>query len=190
MPRLRKNWELDRRRLEILLRALHEDPEVAAQRYPELHVRLETYFRFNSGEDPSLLADIVIERLAAKLEEDLASAGGAKIPADKVHAYAFGIARTVKQEHWRARVVPQIQPARPSERHLDHDCLERALASIPSSDLETLESYYATENEVAAHRVALAGRLGLTPDNLRQRVRRSALAVLAFYRQCLERKIF
>src|SRR5262245_12381330 len=93
MPRHRKDWDLNTERLDRLLRLLGED------RYTRLHSRFAEYVRNNSSCDPEHVADVIIDRLAAKLEES-------QIPSVEIERYAYKIAQLVLQE--QIRIVGKV----------------------------------------------------------------------------------
>lgn len=164
ISRGRKRWDLDHDALEALLDALGPDRAEAGRNYEELRRRLTDLFAWEGCENPDLLTDQALNRVARKLAE------GAEIP--HLDRFAFGIARFLVQEDLRdrrnrtaaLRELPNFNPAGASETTLA--ALEECLAELPEANRRLIESYYSGD------RGELARELGISLNALRNRAMR------------------
>jgi DNA-directed RNA polymerase specialized sigma24 family protein len=151
---------------ERLLLALGADRESAGDRYLELHRQLADYFAWQGSEFPDELADETLNRLARKLVEGE--------PIQSPSRFAFGIARLVAREDRRfhatrenalrkVREMDQRTVREPSHMGDLWECL----AALDADSRSLITNYYAEDD-----REALARRLGLTLNALRNRAMR------------------
>jgi DNA-directed RNA polymerase specialized sigma24 family protein len=161
----RKRWELDREGWEALLSALAPDRDVAGQKYEDLRRRLINLFAWEQCEVPDHLADEVLNRLARKVLE------GVVIP--HLDRYAFGIARFVIQEQTRTQrnrdaAVRELQASAPQsgQNWATLDAMQGCVDLLPAERRDLIERYYSED------RSALARKLGISPNALRNRAMR------------------
>ncbi len=174
MPRADESGMLTAAGLSRLLERLHADPDEAARAYEHLRRALVRFFEWRGAWPPDECADITIDRLGKRLEEDTSIAD--------VRQYARGIARLVLLERQRrppaeslddGSRLPLVQPPAPDDGDLRRECFERCLAGVPADGRSLLLAYYQGERAVKiANRRRLATSLGLTDNALRSRVQR------------------
>jgi DNA-directed RNA polymerase specialized sigma24 family protein len=159
----RKRWELDREGLDALLAALETDRERAGRKYEDLRRRLINLFAWEQCEAPEDLADEVLNRVSRKVIEG--------VPIPHFDRFAFGIARLVIQEEIRKQrtrqnAVREFPPPSVAPDRTLLDSMRDCLAHLPPDRRELIEHYYAGD------RPALARRLGLSINALRNRALR------------------
>lgn len=159
--------------LRRLLERLHPDPEEASREYEHVRRALGRFFEGRGIWPPDECADVVIDRLARRLEENT--------PIENVRQYAYGVARLVLLEQRRRQPAISIEhidrlaavPARAHDEDPLQDSLERCLAAIPPEGRALLLAYYQGERAAKiASRRKLAAALGLSDNALRSRVQR------------------
>ncbi len=160
--------------LSRLLDRLDPDPDEAARAYEHLRRALLRFFEWRGAWPPDECADITIDRLGRRLEEDT-SIGD-------VRHYAHGIARLVLLERQRRPTaasvddldhLPFVEPAGGDDGDVLRECFDRCLADVPSDGRSLLLAYYEGERAVKiANRRRLASTLGLSENALRSRVQR------------------
>lgn len=158
--------------LSRLLARLHVDPAQAAAEYEHLRRTLIRFFDWRGASPPDECADIAIDRLAKRLEDET--------PVGDVRAYALGIARLVLLERRRMPIVagenelPDVAAAAespPADRLTD--CFDRCLARLDDDERSLLLAYYEGERRSKiANRRQLAAARGLSDNALRSRVQR------------------
>ncbi len=159
---------------ELLLARLDGDPARAGAEFERLRRTLVKFFGWRGAAWPEDCADDTLDRLARKLEEEVAVLD--------LPGFALGIARMVLHESARssARLVPleeadprAVSPrARPDdslERHLD-----RCLEELPQEGRDLVLAYYAAPGGRGKieNRQRLARELRLSDNALRSRVQR------------------
>ena len=175
MPRAGDGGALTAEGLSRLLERLHPDPDEAARAYEHLRRALVRFFEWRGAWPPDECADVTLDRLGRRLEEDTSI--------DDVRQYAHGIARLVLLERQRRPPTESlddvarlrlVQPeAADDEGDSVRECFERCLAGVPADGRSLLLSYYQGERAVKiANRRRLATALGLTDNALRSRVQR------------------
>jgi len=158
-----------------LLARLDPDAERAALEYEKLRRALVKFFDWRGAWPPDECADVVLDRLARKLEEE---AG-----VQDVRSYAHGIARLVLLERRRQPAFSSIDgahdvasvPAAASgdEGERLRDCFDRCLAAIPAEGRSLVVRYYEGERHTKiSNRRRLADTLGVSENGLRSRVHR------------------
>jgi DNA-directed RNA polymerase specialized sigma24 family protein len=176
---------------EALLSRLGDGAESAGAEYEQLRRRLVRFFEWSQSSTPEDLADIVINRVAGKLE--------AGEPVTNVHAYAMGVARFVLKE---SRVGPRLSPlddappsivaARPPSPEDDAEqraaCLDRCLSRMPDANRELVLRYYEGEGRSRIDiRRDLAAKLEVTDRALRLRLYRLRESLQECIHTCLAR---
>lgn len=181
---------LTRESFETLLAFLDEDRNRAGEKYQEIRSRLVKLFECRGVASAEDAADETMDRVARRLAE------GEQIRAANPAAYFHGVARNVLREHWAARdrlaaarplpdelAEPQ-QPDEEADRRLA--CLERCLAELPPETRSLIVAYYRRrEGSKAEARVALAARLGVSPNALWIRAHRIRTRLEECVRKCL-----
>jgi RNA polymerase sigma factor (sigma-70 family) len=161
----RNRSELSREALDRLLGRLDPDREVAGRAYEALRRRLIDLFAWEHSETPEELADEALNRLARRLSEGVAIDGG-------IARYAFGIARLLLQEEFRARrnreaalrEIPMHTGAVEGSETLA--LLVECLDELPPNGRELIQRYYGGQRD------ALARSLGISVNALRNRAMR------------------
>ena len=158
-----------------LLARLHPDDELAALEYEKLRRALVKFFDWRGAWPPDECADIALDRLARKLEEETV--------VKDVRTYAHGIARLVLLERRRQPVFSPIDGTRdfasaPAVPPGDEDellgvCFDRCLAAIPAEGRSLVVRYYEGERHAKiSNRRRLADAFGVSENALRSRVHR------------------
>ncbi len=158
-----------------LLARLDPDAGRAGLEYEKLRRSLVKFFDWRGAWPPDECADVSLDRLARKLEEETV--------VQDVRTYAHGIARLVLLERLRLPVFSQIDethdlagvsPARADdEGELLRDCFDRCLAAIPAEGRSIVVRYYESERQAKiSNRRRLADTLGVSENALRSRVQR------------------
>lgn len=174
---VKKGWVLTPEAFARLLERLHPDPEVAGAQYEETRQNLIGLFRWRGLEFPEELADETLNRVARKIHE------GEEI--ENFAGYVTGVARFVllealkERERARAALESSPQPTitepvyEEDEADLRRACLEKCLASLPAEARSLVLEYYDDEERTRIEqRKALAARLGLEINALRNRALR------------------
>ena len=176
--------ELTAAQFEGLLKRLDADRNRAGEKYEVIRWKLVRFFQWNSCFAAEELVDETLNRLAEKL-----AAGGQEI--SDIAAYAWGIARKVKQEALRkdARTVylgdvPSVENLTGSAR-LPEDAaddltptrrrlkfLRACIRGLSARDRTLLLAYHAPKGRKNEARKQLAKEAGVTSLALRVRVNR------------------
>lgn len=157
-----------------LLARLDRDPARAAQEFERLRRTLTRFFDWRGVSFPDDCADETLDRLAAKLADDVAVLDLA--------GFAHGIARMVLMESTRARareapLDDATLPAPPSPEPADDALarsLEDCLGRLSGTERELVLSYYAGgdgRGKIERRREMARGS-GLSDNALRSRVQR------------------
>ena len=199
MPRtdLRPRWHLDEAAFHRLLEWLDQGTESHGERYVEIRDRLVSYFGRRNCPAPDDLADETLNRVARRLEEQVA------IDDVEPPHYCYIVARFVLLEslRLRAREAASLNDIRadfqstdpPDEgaavRERTMECLEQCLAASSAAERELIREYYRTDEGAAKlQRRRLAERLGLTPNSLAIRAWRLRHRLERCVRECRERR--
>jgi DNA-directed RNA polymerase specialized sigma24 family protein len=181
-----------------LLRKLDLDHDRAGEKYEELRRKLIKYFEWNCCFPAEDLVDVTLDRAAGKLEtEDVRD----------LQAFAWGIAKNVRQEAWkRAGRVLRISDLTGSDNSLLErahpenvvqekisqeqrvKCLRRCMQLLPGWDSELFSQYYDMREDGAVSRLRLADDLGITLPTLRVRINRMRSKLEKCVRQCVTRR--
>lgn len=188
---VKKGWVLTPEAFARLLERLSPDPEVAATEYEATRRNLIGLFRWRGLEFPEELADETLNRVARKLDE------GAEI--ENFQSYVTGVARFVLLEALKERErvrsalesSPQPTTTEPVYEEGQGDarraCLEKCLASLPAEARALVLEYYDDEERTRIEqRKALAARLGLEINALRNRALRIRTKLEDCVRKCLK----
>jgi DNA-directed RNA polymerase specialized sigma24 family protein len=188
---VKKGWVLTPEAFAKLLERLNPDPEVAGAEYEATRQNLIGLFRWRGFEFPEELADETLNRVARKLDE------GAKI--ENFASYVTGVARFVLLEALKERErersafdsSPQSTIAEPIYEEGQEDvrraCLEKCLASLPQEARSLVLEYYDDEERTRIEqRKALAARLGLEINALRNRALRIRTRLEDCVRKCMK----
>jgi DNA-directed RNA polymerase specialized sigma24 family protein len=178
--------------LDALLERLAADGDVAPA-YARLHLRLTTFFRLRFPAEAESLADEVMDRLARRL------GGGTTVLS--LAGYALGIARLVameagarqRKERDAARdAVMELELSRP-EAEFDPaiPALRSCLGGLDPESAALMLEYYGADSGAAriAGRQALAERLGLSLNALRNRALRLRIGLEQCVRERLQAEI-
>ena len=158
-----------------LLERLDADPARAAAEFERLRRTLCKFFDWRGATSPEDAADETLERLARKLEEEVA--------VQDIPAFAHGIARLVLHESQRKEAkqtsldgmelpAPAVTEAPESDVLLQH--LRFCLAALPRDGRDLLLAYYASGDGAPKieGRQRLADQFRLSGNALRSRVQR------------------
>jgi DNA-directed RNA polymerase specialized sigma24 family protein len=156
----------------LLLSRLHADRDQAAAEYERMRRVLVKFFDWRGVERSEECADITIDRLARRLEDE--------VEVHNVQHYALGIARLVALEALRTPLhspldragdVPAV-PAAPQEDERARS-FERCLAEFPDASRKLLLQYYdGGRGQRMSVRQELARALRISEGALRSRVQR------------------
>jgi len=192
MPRKSKDWELNEERWERLMRHLGPDPETAGARYNRLLAKIREYARQNTRWDSDEVAELVMNRLAGKLEEE-------DVKPSHIERYTYMIARFVVQEKRRrfAQIIGEFLPEWvrrwwTNSPGVDKECVEWALAQLPDHQRTLLAEYYPSqvpECGLAEYRSLLAEQLEISSVAVRQRVRDATVKAASLYEACRSKKM-
>jgi DNA-directed RNA polymerase specialized sigma24 family protein len=171
-----------------LLRRLDADPEKAGYEYERLRSRLVRFFEWQRCVAAEDLADIVLTRLANKIEV------GEGI--SNTHAYAMGVARFVLREQSAGptevslddHAVPSRVAAHSRDAGLEirAACLDRCLERLPYRSRDLVLRYYEGEGHTKIEqRRAMAASLQISERALRLRVFRVRESLEACVVECL-----
>lgn len=161
--------DLTQEQFDKLLDWLDADPNAAALKYGNIQLRLIKMFACRGCGEAESLADISIDRVAAKIDWLVANYVG------EPTLYFYGVANKVHLEYLRPKPIPPIPAAVPdredTERELE--CLDHCLAQLLEGNRELAKHYYLGEKKVKINnRKKLAEARGITLDALRIRAHR------------------
>jgi DNA-directed RNA polymerase specialized sigma24 family protein len=175
-----------------LLARLDPNPEQGAAEYENLRRVLVKFFDWRGAWPPEDCADVTLDRLARRLEEN--------IEVLDVRNYALGVARRVFLERQRQPRHASIdehpdlldRPSAPAAAHDPRpDCLDRCLAQLPDDSRLLILEYYAGERRAKiVNRQRLASTNGLSDNALRSRTRRLRERLEACVRGCVASSSF
>lgn len=194
----KRDWALTQGAFQRLLEWLGQNSEPEGECYVEVRRRLVLYFDRKKCLSPDELADETLNRVARRLEEEVA------IISDAPAHYCYIVARLVFLESLRQRQRQEplderlsAHPtasvaARPEaseeekERERRWECLERCIGNLEPEDRELIVSYYRGEEraKIENHR-AMAAKLGVTMNALSIRACRLRDKLEACMHKCL-----
>jgi DNA-directed RNA polymerase specialized sigma24 family protein len=188
-----KKRELTPKAFTQLLAKLDPDPEMAGEKYEKLRRQLIKFFECRRSFIPDELADETLNRLARKIDE------GEEIEKN-VFAFSLGIARFVflealkRPDNRRAEMKELTTVAAPPERGEEDDdlwavCLRECLGGVSEENRELIIEYYQDEGRARIdERKMLAARLGLSPNALFRRAKRTRDKLEECVTRCVKRK--
>ncbi len=167
--------------LERLLALLSPDPERAAELYLHLQRKLTRYFEWNACSNAEEFADEVMDRVARRLLE------GESIQSPV--SYVLGVARRVllesKSKILLLPLAGDVGTVEEPPREGTLACLDDCLEELPPESRAMLLEYYSAESgERIRIRQAMADRMGLTANALRNR----CLRLRRTLEECMARK--
>jgi DNA-directed RNA polymerase specialized sigma24 family protein len=169
--------------LKRLLLRLDPNPVVAQEKYVQLHRKLLRFFEWRGCRHPDEATDDALDRLKRKLGQ------GKEIP--DVHAFVFGVAVRVAQEHLKKqkralRLTGQsrliARKNEDPEREYQLQCLDLCIAKLPLASQHLIRQYYAVKD-----RAELASSLSVNLNVLRIRACRIRDRIEECFFGCLER---
>ena len=181
--------EITSEEFNFLLEWLGGDLETGALKYETIKHGLNLFFRNRHCEEPAMLADETMNRVAKKAQKLLVTYEGE--PAK----YFYGVAHRVYQEYLRQ---PQLEAtvyhlhllqSRPSsDCEQRHECLDECLHQFSEQDQVLLFEYYEHDGkERIVHRQALAESLNTTLKDLRVKAHRLRKLLEVCITECLEK---
>jgi DNA-directed RNA polymerase specialized sigma24 family protein len=188
-----KERELTPEAFNKLLAILDPDPETAGRKYEKLRRKLIKFFEWRRSFISEELADEALNRLARRIDE------GEEIEKN-VFALSLGIARFVLMEtlkrpdNRRAEMKELVTVAAPSERREEDDdlwvvCLRECLRGVSEENRELIIEYYQGEGRARIDdRKMLAARLGISPNALFSRAKRTRNKLEECVTRCVKRK--
>jgi len=171
-----------------LLAILDSDDTRAAEAYEQLRRALQKFFEWQGVWPADECADIVLDRLAEKVER--------QTPIADVRHYAKGIARFVLLEQRRQPVkvdldaAPELatDPSEPADDDPRQRCFDHCLGALPAASRRLALEFY---GDAAGGRIdmrrQMARRLNVSDTGLRSRVRRVREGLEQCVDACLER---
>ena len=185
MDSIEPTADADQKRTDLkrLLLRLDANLTVAWEKYRGLHSRLTKFFEWNQCPSPEELAEVVLDRVARKHENE---------EIRDVSEFVIGVARNVLREAYKkSRRVSHIEDTPGGEESLaegrdredeivsglDHqnrlEALRECLDGLKPADRALALDYYSAEEEKhKVHRQKLAAAIGLTMVALRVRANR------------------
>jgi DNA-directed RNA polymerase specialized sigma24 family protein len=169
--------ELDQSSMRALLHVLDSDDAEAGRKYENLRSRLIRFFKWNRSTRAEELADIALDRLAAKVMDD-------SVRIQDPGKYITGIARMLMHEDRASEVRERkmlthfawlLNSFRSPDVAEDQreDVLSLCLEALPPETRRLLERYYTGESgERIRDRKALAEEFGIEVNALRNRALR------------------
>jgi DNA-directed RNA polymerase specialized sigma24 family protein len=189
----RKERKLTPEAFTKLLAELDPDPETAGGKYEELRLQLIRFFEWRGASFQEELADETLNRLARKIDE------GEEIEKN-VLAFSLGIARFVfletlkSPDNRRTEMKGLAKIAAPPERWEEGDdlwvvCLRECMRRVSEENRELIIEYYQDEGRAKINdRKMLAARLGISPNALFSRAKRTRDKLEECVRRCVKRK--
>ena len=148
---MKKSYELGQKQFDTLLGFFSTDREEAGEIYEEIRKGLFRFFEFKGCNDPDLLADDTINRVALKID--------AFDPAKNVKpaTYFYGFASNVLMEYRRIAgrsvsiteneyLLPTTESGSDSP-DVESECLQKCLANLPADERELIVEYYCCERQ-------------------------------------------
>ncbi|MFN0085601.1 MAG: hypothetical protein ACKVX9_09455 [Blastocatellia bacterium] len=180
-------WALTREALARFLACLDADAERAGEKYEAIRLRLMKFFDWRGAHFPEECADVTINRVIRKLD------GGEEL--QDLETYCLGVARLVfletlkhpQRRHIGLEEAPVITaPAVEEEESDQNRCFHRCLGELPPDSRRLVLHYYQDERrDKINNRQAMADRLGIPLNALRNRVQRIRDRLERCIEQCL-----
>ena len=155
-----------------LMSQLDPDPDRAGEMYEALRHKLVIFFEGRScGNDSDTLADRTLDRVAAKLAQEVEIYSSSSLP-----SYCYGVARYVWKE-WNGERKSEPLPADPVDRPIVDtpalirlNCLDKCLEQLAPESRKLILDYYQGEGgEKIRNRTRLAEFLTISQNALRRR---------------------
>jgi DNA-directed RNA polymerase specialized sigma24 family protein len=163
-----------------LLAWLDPDPEIAAEKYVELHTLLSHYFQIRNWVNSEELADRTLNTAAMKPVEFFENYDGLPIK------YCYRIAYYVHRTEWKKQLNHEEltddllrkllvkMPERDDELESMLSSLRRCLKGLKKEEAEMIVRYYVGERtKKIQNRKELATELGISVETLRLRAQRA-----------------
>lgn len=171
----KSEWTLSAEALVRFLASLDPDSDRAGEKYESLRLTLMKFFDWRGAHFPEECADETINRVIRKIDE------GETIR--DIPTYCHGVARMVLLERLRGPEsrradFEELPPAAlvapdPVEKDERQDCFEQCLKELPVENRQLILQYYSDEKrEKIDRRLAMAERLGIQVNALRNRAQR------------------
>jgi len=187
---MKREREPTHEELDKLLAWLDLDIDVAAAKYETIRNGLIRFFLFRECLDTEMLADEVINRVAARIDKVIEKYSE---PAKCFHGFAVNVYREFLQDLGR-RVGPDpsVLPDPPDdeEEHkrleLEDVCLTRCMGKLTPADDDLFRRYFQELTPLKIRiRKKLAGKLRLTGNALALKVGRIRKRLRECMRECL-----
>lgn len=186
--------ELTQDTFDGLLAWLAPDREAAGVIYERIRFRLVRYFEIRGCDDPFVLADESIGRVASKFTT--------LRPADRPERVFFGYASKIHLEYltrWKNREVELPDgidirsygetPPEPPELEASHECLDRCLSKFSVDDRELMVRYYSEERTARMNnRKSIAEELDISIPALHTKIYRLRNVLKECVQECLSVK--
>lgn len=188
---MKNRWEMNQEAFRLLLELLGDEPEEAGRVYGKYLGKLIRFFDWSGCEQPEMLADEVVNRVARRLEE------GLEIRAADPYSYFYRVAQLVRLEHFRERerrgeaLAEQIYiVSLPPEDEAADDrlpCLRRCLEKLAPEDSRLILVYEQGEKSARIrNRRRMAKARGMTLNALRIKSHRIRVKLERCVLRCLE----
>jgi RNA polymerase sigma factor (sigma-70 family) len=179
--------------IDHLLSWLHHNRDQAAQKYEGIRSSLVKIFAWEGCADAEGLADEVIDRVAARVPDIVASYTG------DPSLYFYGVAKRVLVEQRRrnagSEVIAQVNAYKDKDvnegedhKHKLLSCFENCVGQLPVEQRELVIRYYSEQGQVQA-RELLAKELGLSINALRVQMHRSRAKLKRCIEKCLKEEV-
>jgi DNA-directed RNA polymerase specialized sigma24 family protein len=186
--------ELTQDNFDGLLLWLAPDRDAAGVIYERIRFRLVRYFEIRGCDDPLVLADESIGRVASKFTT--------LRPVDRPERVFFGFASKIHLEYltrWKNREVElsngiEIRaydeaPDEDPELEESHECLDRCLSKLSGDDCELMVRYYSEEKTARINnRKSVAEELDISMAALHTKIYRLRNVLKECIQECLSAK--
>ena len=182
---MNKRWTLTQADFDQLLNWLHQDRNLAGQKYEEIRCRLIEIFACRGCKEAEEMADETINRVTSRV----ASISGGYV-GNPAH-YFYGVAQKIHLEYLRKKPAPAIMPQVEElyEVEEEYECLKHCMQKFTPESRELILQYYeAGKREKIHHRKTLAREMGIEPNALRVRAYRIKAALQQCIKDCLQGK--
>jgi DNA-directed RNA polymerase specialized sigma24 family protein len=179
------DWDLTEEAFGKFLACLDSEPSRAGEKYEALREALVKFLDWRGALFPEEMVDEIFNRVTRKIEEG-----------ETIHDmpnYCHGVARLVflqsLERPGNKRVELEelsiVAIPKPDVTDVRQECLNRCLRQLPAENRELIIEYYRKDGrQKIDHRVAMAERLGVPLNALRNRVQRIRDKLEQCIRQC------
>ena len=175
---MKASYELQKQGFKSLLGLFSRDPEEAGRRYETVRRGLIRYFRVKGCNEPELLADETIDRIAKKAS--IYDAAKSPNPTTFIYGFAVRVLFEYRRSD-RIREVPltsdqldryhPVLPPEPAWKEREYDCLDRCLSRLQKRDRDLVLEYYSLEKIAKIKlRKQMAARLACRIQTLHTRM--------------------